>query len=73
MSASLIERLRMGTGSSPDHHLLMEAADALERISRRARTLCDYDDQQALADIIAIANGSAGPLTNCDMHDDESY
>jgi len=28
---SLIERLRLGEGSSPDHFLLLEAADALEK------------------------------------------
>jgi len=31
MTLDLIERLRLGDGTSPDHLLLLEAADALEK------------------------------------------
>ena len=30
----LIERLRLGDGTSPDHELLLEAADALEALAQ---------------------------------------
>ena len=30
----LIERLRLGNGTSPDHELLLEAADALEALAQ---------------------------------------
>lgn len=32
MTTDLIDRLELGTGASPDHHLLLEAANELRRL-----------------------------------------
>jgi hypothetical protein len=39
----LIERLRLGTGTSPDHALLLEAADALEKLAPQPTELSDAE------------------------------
>ena len=35
----LIERLRLGDGTSADHELLLEAADALEALAQHIRAI----------------------------------
>jgi len=40
----LIERLRLGDGTSPDHELLLEAADALEALAKE-KALQDLHDE----------------------------
>lgn len=35
----LIERLRLGDGTSPDHRLLLEAADEIERLREALREI----------------------------------
>ena len=39
----LIERLRLGDGTSPDHELLLEAADALEALAQSDQEPVAYD------------------------------
>jgi hypothetical protein len=43
---TLIERLRLGEGTSPDHFLLLEAADALEKLETE-RCRCGFYSAQA--------------------------
>lgn len=38
----LIERLRLGDGTSPDHLLLLEAADALEKAAASLEKIAEY-------------------------------
>jgi len=42
----LIERLRLGDGTSPDHLLLLEAADALEKSVECMCGICKLGPQQ---------------------------
>jgi len=42
----LIDRLRLGDGTSPDHWLLLEAADALEKSVECMCGICKLGPQQ---------------------------
>ena len=70
----LIERLRLGDGTSPDHLLLLEAADALEKSVECMCGICKLGlqrkpltDKQILADETLRyyfgQNGGAGPVS----------
>lgn len=56
MSATLVERLRMGDGSSPDHALLLEAADALmsEEEAIAAREMQERTFDAAVDDLVEL-------------------
>ena len=44
----LIERLRLGDGTSPDHELLLEAADALEDLAKEKALQALHDENERL-------------------------
>ena len=44
----LIERLRLGDGTSPDHELLLEAADALEALAKEKALQALHDENERL-------------------------
>lgn len=46
MTIDLIERLRLGDGTSPDHLLLLEAADALEKSVECMCGICKLGHQR---------------------------
>jgi hypothetical protein len=46
----LIERLRLGDGTSPDHLLLLEAADALEKSVECMCGICKLTQRRPLTD-----------------------
>jgi hypothetical protein len=46
----LIERLRLGDGTSPDHLLLLEAADALEKSVECMCGICKLTQRKPLED-----------------------
>ena len=52
MTQELIERLLLGNGTSPDHYLLIEAADALERLTTELARAKEYHAAE-LADVVA--------------------
>ena len=63
----LIERLRLGDGTSPDHWLLLEAADALEKSVECMCGICKLGPTAAqptqepvayVAEIVADVNGA---------------
>ena len=50
---NLIDRLRLGTGTSPDHTLLLEAADALEKLATPpAAAVSDLLTDEQISEII---------------------
>jgi hypothetical protein len=69
----LIERLRLGDGTSPDHLLLLEAADALEKSVECMCGICKLQPLKPLTDKQILAdetlryyfgqNGGAGPVS----------
>ena len=48
MTLDLIERLRLGDGTSPDHLLLLEAADALEKSVECMCGICKLTQRKPL-------------------------
>ena len=58
----LIERLRLGDGTSPDHELLLEAADALEALAQ--------PEQEPVAGEWIVLSESVGKLKELGWNDD---